>query len=444
MYPDPEMKGLDWDGVRDELLPKVQAAEDISQVRLVISDMVSRLGESHFALIPKTAYGTLATRAATPESVPAPAPEATLEADPEVPAEPDPAAVAEASPEPEPEPGPERAPAKAADPDAPTGAVGLTVRCIEGTIVVVSVDDGSPAATAGVLPGWIITKVGEAETDAITKPLLEAMPRSGALYAAAAVHRQLAAPVASEVTLELLNGSDEPVELVLESGPVRGEAVRLGMLPEAIVRLDHELLDEDRVAYVSFTIWLPAVVGAFGDAMADAKARGVDGVIIDLRGNPGGVAGMVMGMGGYFIAERGVALATMTTRDNTLRLVVNPRATAQRLDGVPLAILIDGHSVSTSEIFASGLQKVGRARVFGETSAGMALPSIIEELANGDALQFVTADLLDPDGERVEGIGAVPDVPAPMTREALLAGHDPALDAALGWIDQTRTQGDPE
>ncbi len=441
VYPDPDLKGLDWDSVREDLLPQARAAQTADEVRIVIAQMLALLGESHFAVIPGTAYDSLAARGDEPE---APAPEAEADdepAEPEPEPEPEAEPAEETAPESEPEPAEET---EAPDPDGPVGSVGLTLRLIEAEAVVTAVEPGSPADEAGVQRGWVLEQVGTQEAGPLAERLLEAMPRSGGLYTVGTLQSSLAGTVGTSVTVRFRDARDAPVELALERAPRRGQAVRLGMLPEAIARLDQELLADGRVAYVSFTIWLPAIAAPFGEAMAAAKAGDVDGVIIDLRGNPGGVAGMVMGMGGYFVAERGVALATMTTRENTLRFVVNPRAPSLRLDGVPLAILIDGHSVSTSEIFATGLQKVGRARVFGETSAGMALPSIIEELPNGDALQFVTADLLDPDGERVEGVGAVPDVVTPLTREALLAGHDPALDAALDWLTADPPEGETE
>jgi carboxyl-terminal processing protease len=94
-------------------------------------------------------------------------------------------------------------------------------------------------------------------------------------------------------------------------------------------------------------------------------------------------------------------------------------------------VLTDALSASTSEIFALGLQEAGRAVVVGETTAGAALPSIFKRLPTGATLQFAFADFKTPKGVRVEGRGAVPDVPVALDRRSLLAGHDPQLDAAL-------------
>ena len=168
--------------------------------------------------------------------------------------------------------------------------------------------------------------------------------------------------------------------------------------------------------------------------------QGVRGLVIDLRGNPGGVAPMAMGMAGYLIPTRGQSLGTMRFREATLNLVVSPRT--PQFTG-PVAVLVDGLSASSAEIFAAGLQKLGRATVFGEPSSGMALPSTWERLPNGDLIQFVTADFTDPSGARIEATGVVPDVVRPLTRAALLAGQDPALDAALAWIAERAAGGPP-
>jgi carboxyl-terminal processing protease len=106
-----------------------------------------------------------------------------------------------------------------------------------------------------------------------------------------------------------------------------------------------------------------------------------------------------------------------------------------------VAILTDRLSASTTEIFAAGMQGVGRARLFGETTAGMALPALMVRLPTGDVLMHAFADLTGPDGTRIEGTGAVPDETIPLTRKALLAGSDPPLDAALEWIRHSDAVG---
>jgi len=172
------------------------------------------------------------------------------------------------------------------------------------------------------------------------------------------------------------------------------------------------------------------------------RFRSADGIVIDLRGNPGGLAAMIMGIAGHFVADR-ATLGVMRTRDSELRFAVNPRlvnSVGERVTPYagPLAILVDGMTGSASECFAGGMQSLGRARVFGQTSMGQALPALFDRLPNGDVLIHAWGDFVTGTGVRIEGRGVVPDEPVATTREDLLGGRDSTLEAALGWID---TQG---
>src|SRR5260370_37868922 len=143
---------------------------------------------------------------------------------------------------------------------------------------------------------------------------------------------------------------------------------------------------------------------------------------------------MAMGMAGWFIDQSHQRLGTLYMRDTTLKFVINPRLNT--FSG-PLAILVDGASASTSEILAGGMKDLGRARIFGTRTAAAALPSVFEMLPNGDGFQYAIANYLSEGGKPLEGLGVTPDVETPLTREALLAGQDPALRSALPRVQKT-------
>jgi carboxyl-terminal processing protease len=126
----------------------------------------------------------------------------------------------------------------------------------------------------------------------------------------------------------------------------------------------------------------------------------------------------------------------MYMRDSTVHFVVYPQADVFK---GPVAVLVDGSSASTSEILAGGLKDLGRARIFGERTAAAALPSLIEKLPNGDGFQYAIANYISDGGKPLEGNGVTPDVEVKLTRQALLNGHDPVVDAALDWIGKQRT-----
>jgi carboxyl-terminal processing protease len=104
----------------------------------------------------------------------------------------------------------------------------------------------------------------------------------------------------------------------------------------------------------------------------------------------------------------------------------------------PVAVLIYGMSASTSEVFASGIQEMGRAVIVGERSAGAALPSFIQKLPTGALFQFAIADFKTPNGVLVEGRGVIPDVEARYDRASLLAGRDSQLEAAIEQIRKSQ------
>ncbi len=388
---DPAHGGVDWPAVRDELRPRALATTSLDSLRAVIDAMLARTGLSHFSLIPGDAVDALRT------------------------ADDDPAASRE-------------------------GSVGLDLRLIDGEVVVWRVDAGSPAAAAGVRPGWVLEAVDEtrfAEVLARTAESLE--PEVLAYRLVMLANARLDGAVGREARLTLRDGDDAPQVVTVMRTRQPGEVNQLGNLPPIRTRLEHELMEADgrRVAVIRFNIWLLPIAAAFDDAID--QYRDADALVIDLRGNLGGVGGMAMGLAGHFLDEP-VSLGEMRTRQSTLKFRVNPRrsnAAGQRVAPFsgPVAVLQDALSMSTSEIFAQGLQTVGRARVFGETSAGAALPSRLERLPSGDVLQFAFADFVDPAGTRLEGRGVVPDEVVPLSRATLLAGQDAPLDAALRWID---------
>jgi carboxyl-terminal processing protease len=197
-----------------------------------------------------------------------------------------------------------------------------------------------------------------------------------------------------------------------------------------------------RIGYISFNVWMTAIdapVAAAVDAFRQA-----DGIVIDLRGNPGGLAAMISGISGHLIDDPTALLGRMHTRQAQLEFRPNPRqstADGRRVAPYagPVALLVDELTASASECFAGALQSLGRARVFGRQTIGRALPALTKHLPNGDVLMYAVGDFVTASGRSLEGDGVVPDEPVALTPEALSGGEDPDLAAALRWFDR-RTQ----
>jgi carboxyl-terminal processing protease len=394
---DTTFNGVDWLALKDELRPRAAAATSTATLRAVISDMVGRLGQSHFALIPEEVADTLDPRNA-PEGV-------------------------------------------------AVGDVGLDVRLIDSALVVTSVEPGGPADSAGIRAGWTVITIGP---DSIARMLtyLRTHPSrykpSFTLWSWA--QSRMNGAVGSTCALSLRDGSDRVRSVHLARRPQPSEPVKFGNLPTFFARAADRTVPTPAgraVGVMWFNFWMAPLLQQLDDAVD--RFRGLDGIVIDLRGNRGGLGGMLSGVAGHFFTERAL-LGTFQTRRNTLQIRANPRlvrAGGERVQPFagPVAILVDEASGSASEVFAGGMQAVGRARIFGATSVGGVLPAITDRLPNRDVLYHAIAEFVTATGVHLEGRGVVPDEPVPLRRADLLAGRDPALDAALAWIDAEHGRG---
>jgi carboxyl-terminal processing protease len=374
--------GLDWDAIRREFEPRIAASSNVDEVRELLSEMLGRLDQSHFGIIPQLVYDDL-----------------------------DPARGGQ-------------------------HVTGIDVRMLGEEAVVTEVVPGSPAEAAGVRPGWVLLALGSREIEAMMGPLQEIARQRGLrldLVLTSSLRQRLSGAANSSVALSFLDQNGEVVDLEVPTVPPRGALVGFGNLPPMAVWYEDRRYGD--VTYVRFSAFLdvPRIMPSFERSVRDCDPCA--GIIIDLRGNPGGIAAMAMGMTGFLTSEPGLELGTMHMRDVELRFAVNPRR--DPFEG-PVAVLIDSSSASTAEIFAGGLQDLGRARIFGTTSAGAALPSVIERLPNGDGFQHAIANYVSAGGQELEGRGVRPDEIVELDRRALLNAADPVLDAALGWIEATR------
>lgn len=413
---DPKLNGADWDAAKLELRPHVETAQTANDARAAISELIAKLKQTHFGLIPSDAYEHVATTESSAKSPDAPASSSSTHAP-------------TTSPTAEP---PKPDSSSSTDP----GESGVQVRVVDGRALVTKVRADTPAYSAGVRPGWIIDAIDNRPVAPSLK-LTEHAAGSAALGLAMterALQSRLDGPVGSTVPVRFIDGQDKPVTLALQRAAPAGSPATVANLPTMFVEFESRRLPEN-IGYMALSIFLdpPKINPLFDKAVKDFADT--DGIVLDLRGNPGGLGFMATAFGGYFVDEPNLKLGTMRTRALTLNFVLNPRATPYLK---PLAILVDECSLSTSEILAGGLQDLKRARIFGTPTGGAALPSVIKPLPSGDALQYAVANYVSASGRQLEGEGVIPDQIVPPSREALLAGDDPALTAAVRWIQSER------
>ena len=338
---DPKLNGVDWQGVHDELRPKVETAATMDSAREVMSDMLHRLKQSHFGIVPGEAYRELDQTGGAAKSGPS-------EGDP-----------------------------------------GIDLRVVEGHVLVTFATPESPAAARGVTPGWEILRIAGKDVASGLGKVREAMGQSTLieLVETRSLAAPLEGPLDKTVEVEFLDGQDKKVTLQLARAGPRGTLTGLGNLPPLHFWVDAHKVQPD-IGYVQFNMFFdPDAVTAAMQEMV-TECRDCAGFVVDLRGNPGGIGGLAMGVAGWFTSQSGLRLGTMYLRTTSVKFAVFPRAEPFR---GPLAILVDGCSASTSEIFAGGMQDLKRARIFGTHTAGAALPSMFERLPDGDGFGVLRA-----------------------------------------------------
>jgi carboxyl-terminal processing protease len=386
---DPTFGGLDWAGVKAELRPRAETASTADGIRDVIRQMLARLGRSHFSLI---------SRSAVTEFLPG---SATLP---------------------------------------------VEIRIAGGRVVITRVF--TEPASDGLRPGDAILSID----DQSARDWLAAAPgrdaRAGAVDAWRKAYRALHGEPGSRAVVAVRDpaGRERRVTVVRRLEP--GQMVTLGNLPPLRVHVESAARTTPAgrdVGLIAFTVWMAAV----NDPVADAidRFRSADGVIFDLRGNPGGLADMMRGIAGHVMAEPAL-LGRMQMRTLQLKFDANPRRSTREGRRVepfsgPVAILVDELTASASECFAGALQSIGRARVFGRQTMGQALPASTKGLPNGDVLLHAIGDFVTATGRSLEGEGVIPDEVVALSPERLAAGGDPVIEAALRWVDRTGAAKSP-
>lgn len=370
---DPKMNGVDWTAVRKKYEPRVKRVKNDNEFYALLNQMLGELKQSHLEIIPPQLYEEDDT--------------------------------------------PSRA--------MGNGETGIIAQLGKDQLLVVKVTTGSAAEVAGVYPGYVITHIDGKPFDSYLQRLKKRKldPISERLQAAIWSISMLSGSVGSKVKIEGLNPDNEPETFELERQKIQGKKEQFGNLPPMITEFEARRLPNG-IGYVRFQPWLMSQLEPVRGAIREFQDA--PGIIIDLRGNVGGIGMMASSLAGLFY-EKNTSLGTMKLRQGNLRLAVFPDKKPYL---GPLVILVDEMSISTSEIMAGSLQEMKRATIIGRQTPGMVLPSQVESLPGGARLQYVFADFRTPKGVLLEGRGVKPNIPIELNRELLLSEEDPFLARA--------------
>jgi carboxyl-terminal processing protease len=272
--------------------------------------------------------------------------------------------------------------------------VGMAVNQVKQGLRVAQVYPDTPAKEAGIEEGDVIVAVDG-----------EKLAGTGATAAAA----KIKGPPGTEVTLGVRSGKGPPREVTVERAEVRIPAVQ-GELRE---------VDGRQIAYVQLLTFSDGTHGEFREELERLDRRGAEGLVLDLRGNGGGLLNEAV-LTTSVLVEDGVVVAT----EGRTQPRKDYRAVGDALPPRPTAVLINRDTASAAEILAAALDDHGLAELVGTRTFGKGTFQEVIELENGGAIDLTVGEFVTSEGRSLAGKGVEPEVRAPDDR-------DPTPDEAL-------------
>ncbi|MGL4229968.1 MAG: S41 family peptidase [Casimicrobium sp.] len=309
--------------------------------------------------------------------------------------------------------------------------LGLSLREVEGKLIVLSVNTDSDAYFAGIRQGMAITKIENEDALPLWKRWI-------------AEARKSSSPQATQRgALRKLNdvARDSPGGIAVEFERADGkrESTRLKR---------REIATRPTVSYRTLPSGLGYVkLTSFSESLRGELLRGIDslkdtpGLILDLRGNGGGSLAMADALVGAFFKEKTV-IGKASTRDNTpvtlafgaIKMISLDRSVPGRKDAYAgrVVVLVDQDSASASEYVASALQSTNRANVIGETTCGCLLAFLgYAQLNEGGGLAYSQVGFTSNSNEIIENRGVHPNVEVLRTQDDARVARDRVLEAAM-------------
>ena len=289
--------------------------------------------------------------------------------------------------------------------------IGAYVEMKEGHVVIVAPMDGSPAQQAGLHPGVIILKVNGEN--------VAGMPIDQ-------VVSLILGPAGTSVALTILTP---------ETGQTRD--VTLVRAHITLQNVFWQQLPGTQIAHVRIVAFSKGVTDDLRQALSEIQQRGLAGIVLDLRSNPGGLLSEAVGTASQFLTGGNVLLE----QDAQGAITPVPVQEGGLAPDLPLVVLIDPGTASAAEIVSGALQDAGRARLVGETTFGTGTVLNEFSLSDGSALLLATEEWLTPEGRLIWHHGIVPDVQVTLPQDT-----SPLLPQAEAGMtqEQVRNSGDAQ
>ncbi len=281
--------------------------------------------------------------------------------------------------------------------------IGVVIQTLEetGEIEVVNVLEGAPAMDAGILPGDIFMAVNGEDVTGLSQLELAGKVRGAA---------------GTSVTITMRRG-DELVDFTLERTRIQ------------IPTIESRILDNN-IGYIKLFEFNDDARPALDEALEDLDARNLNGLIFDLRGNPGGLLNSAIDIASAFLEDGVILIEDFGDgREQTLNVNGNYSGVA-----VPLVVLVDETSASASELVAGALQDQRRATIIGEVTFGKGTVQTWHELANGGGIRLTIARWLTPNRHWIHEQGITPDILVEWTPESYNDPNDIQLLVAQNYL----------
>ncbi len=298
--------------------------------------------------------------------------------------------------------------------DGEYGGIGVTLQSLDGLVSVARVGPDTPASRAGIQAGDIVQRIDGRPVGALTESL------DGV---------DLRGPVGSTVVLTVIRPpGNGPADFPLER--------------EAIIvhPVAWEMIGDTNYMRIKIDIFGDRTTQELDEALAEANAREVEGVVLDLRGNGGGwVLSAQETIGRFLSSDVGPAMyedASPARGGETELPIVNGETAPTHL---PLIVLVDGNTASAAEIVAGSLRDYDRALVVGEQTFGKGSVQRIFDFQDGASLRVTVAEWFTPSKGRIQDDGIRPDVLL-TTGESAGGAGDPFVTAATSFLDSGKSR----
>ncbi len=189
----------------------------------------------------------------------------------------------------------------------------------------------------------------------------------------------------------------------------------------------------DNIGYIQVSSFYEVTGEQFIEAMLDLKTSGMEGLIIDLRDNGGGLLDIAVDMADYILPAGRVVY----TEDKDGNVTSEFTSTDEQQFTKPLVVLVNGYSASASEIFSGAIKDYGVGTIIGETTYGKGIVQRVFPLEDGSAVKLTIAKYFTPNGNDIHEVGIEPDIKVELDTEAYRDSKgekDNQLDAAIDYI----------